>query len=413
MSRPSWRPLKVPPPRRIGSPPLGHPVHDSEAVHVPPCLSWGVDRSRSVRGGRHLTVVTPAPRDAWRELLAVDRSATVFQTPEWLSCICDVEGAGDASLLYHTPSGRRLLLPLVRHRGLPGRLACEASLPRFWGTGGLVTEDGLHDEDMADIFSDLASRAGLLLSLRPYFTQGEAWEKARPPTFVRVPHLVHVLSLDGGFGDVWKKRFDRSARGGVRKAERMGVTIEVDTSGRLVPQFYDLYLRWHERRAREARTSPALARHLAERREPLHKFTLVAERLRSSCRAWVASHEGIPIAAVIALVTGDHAYYWRGFSDRNAAARTRANDLLQSRIIEDCCAAGCRYYNMGESGGVVSLMEFKQKFGAQPTSTLEFRYERLPFTAMQRWQDEVRRSAQRLLVAGESWRVGERPSSRT
>ena len=378
-----------------------------------PRLSVSVDRSRPPRGGRQLTVVTPAPRDAWRELLATDRTATVFQTPEWLSCICDVEGAVDSSLLYQTSSGRRLLLPLVRQRGLPGRLAREASLPSLWGAAGLVAEDRLHDEDLADIFADLASRAGLLLSLRPYFTQGEAWEKACSPAFVSVPHLVHVLDLGGGFGDVWKKRFDRSARGGARKAERMGVTIEVDTSGRLVPQFYDLYLAWHERRARDARTFPALARHLAERREPLLKFALVAARLGSSCRVWVASHEGTPIAAVIALVTGEHAYYWRGFSDRDAAARTRANDLLQSRIIEDCCADGCRYYNMGESGGVASLMKFKEKFGAQPTSTPEFRYERLPFTAVQRWQAGVQRSAQRLLVAGEDWRVGHTTSSRT
>jgi len=284
-------------------------------------------------------------------------------------------------------------------------LAWEASLPRLWGAGGLVSKGKLHDEDVAEIFAHLASTAGLLMSVRPYFTQAEAWEKACPRAFTTVPHLVHVLDLDGGFGQVWQKRFDSSARGGVRKAERMGLTIEMDTSGRLIRQFYELYLGWHERKARDASTSPALARHLAQRREPMRKFAVVAHRLQGACRVWVAWHEGVPLASAIALVAGCHSYYWRGFSEREAAARTRVNDLLQSLIIEDSCAAGCRYYNMGESGGVASLMDFKKKFGAHPTHTPEFRYERLPFTEMQRWQAGARRSVQHLLVASNEWRA--------
>jgi hypothetical protein len=350
-------------------------------------------------------VISPAPSDVWRELAVGDPGATVFQTPEWLTCVCDVNGYVDASRLYHTSTGRRFVLPAVRSPVLPGRLAWEASLPHLWGAGGLVTKGQLYDEDVAEIFAHLASTAGLLMSVRPYFTQAEPWEKGRPPAFTTVSHLLHVLDLDGGFGQVWRKRFDSSARGGVRKAERMGLTIEMDTSGRLIPQFYDLYLRWHERKALDAGTSPALARRLARRREPIRKFAMVAHRLQEACRVWVAWHEGVPIASTIALVWGRHSYYWRGFSEREAAARTRVNDLLQSLIVEDSCAAGCRYYNMGESGGVASLMDFKRKFGAQPTPTPEFRYERLPFTEMQRWQAAARRSAQRLLILSNHWRV--------
>lgn len=352
-----------------------------------------------------LKVTSPAPRDVWLELAEEDRQASVFQTPEWVSCICEAGGYVDASRLYHTSSGRQLVLPMVRSPHMRGRLAREASLPRFWGTGGVVSKGDLHDEDVADVFSDLASTAGLLMSLRPHFTQAAAWEKARPAAFTPVPHLVHVLALDGGFGRVWQERFDRSARGGVRKAERMNLRVEVDTSGRLIPQFYDLYLRWHERRARDGGTSPVLARHLAARHEPMRKFTTVARRLQEACSVWVAWHEGVPIASVITLVHGDHSYYWRGFSDRDAAARTRVNDLLQSLIIEESCAAGRRYYNMGESGGVASLMDFKRKFGAQPTHIQEFRYERFPFSRLARWEAAARHSGAQLLATRTAWRL--------
>src|SRR5215213_366709 len=136
-------------------------------------------------GGRSQlpTVISPAPRDVWRELTAGEPRATVFQTLEWLTCICDVEGYVDASRLYHTSAGRRLLLPVVRYPSLSGRLASEASLPRFWGACGLVSDGELHEEDVREILTDLASTAGLLMSVRPYFTQAGPWEKTRPPEF--------------------------------------------------------------------------------------------------------------------------------------------------------------------------------------------------------------------------------------
>ena len=258
-------------------------------------------------------------------------------------------------------------------------------MPKNWGTGGLLSPGAVHEEDIAEIFADLAAGLGVRISVRPHFAQAAAWERACPPSFTVVPHLVHVLDLDGGFDRVWRERFAGTARTAVRKAERSGLTVETDTTGRLIPQFYDLYLRWHERRARERRIPLVLARRIAQHREPLRKFTLVAERLQNACRVWVARHEGEPVAAIIALVAGEHAYYWRGYSERDAVTRTRANDLLQRLAIEDACLAGCRTYNMGQSGGVRSLMDFKQKLGARPVQTPEFRLERLPFNRSAGW----------------------------
>ena len=78
-----------------------------------------------------LSVVSPAPREVWRELLESDPNALITQTPDWLDCICDLGDYEDASRLYHGGDGRKLVLPLVRRRGLPRKLTVSASLPQI------------------------------------------------------------------------------------------------------------------------------------------------------------------------------------------------------------------------------------------------------------------------------------------
>src|SRR2546426_214943 len=67
-----------------------------------------------------------------------------------------------------------------------------------------------------------------------------AWAAGAPPQAIAVPKRAHVLDLEGGFESIWSKRFTQATRTRVRKAEREGVAVECDTSGRLVPDFYEL-----------------------------------------------------------------------------------------------------------------------------------------------------------------------------
>ncbi len=329
-----------------------------------------------------LQVTSPAPREVWQEVLKSDAKALVSQTPVWLDCICALSGYEDASRLYETPEGRQLILPMVSRRHLPEALTTEASLPHGWGVGGLVVAGALQAEEAAAVFADLAGRAVLRTSVRPNPLVAETWAAARPPGAITVPRLVHVLDLEGGFERVWAKRFGSATRTKVRKAEHAGLVAECDTSGKLVPVFYDLYLRWLDRRARERHMSLSLARWLGRRREPLRKFQFVAQALGEACHIWVAWRDRQPAAATILLIYGAHAIFWRNASDKELAGPTRANDLLQRLAIEDACCAGCRYYHMGESGGLASLMHFKSRFGAKAYPYAEYYLERLPITGV-------------------------------
>jgi hypothetical protein len=339
------------------------------------------------------SVTSPAPRDVWKRELASDPTALAFQTPEWLDCVCASGHYRDASRLYELSSGRRLVLPMVRLGRRTGVLAIEASFPPSWGVGGLVAGGGARAEDLAAVFADLGDRTAMRISLRPNPLMNAAWAKASPRSTITVPRLAHVLDLDGGFGRVWAQRFTGSARTAVRKAERAGLTVECDTTGRRTAVFYELFERSLERWARQQHEPRALARWRGHRRDPLRKLRLIVEHLAGGCHLWIASRAGEPAAAILVL-QGANASYTRGAMDKEIAGPTRANYLLHQLAIEQACEAGCRHYHMGESGDSASLAQFKTRFGARPYPYADYHLERLPLTTADR---RVRTAVKRVL----------------
>lgn len=344
-------------------------------------------------------VSSPAPRQVWEQLLVEDPAATAYQTPAWLDCICRVEAYQDASRLFELPDGRRLVLPMVRRSGRPRALAVETSLPAFWGAGGLVAAGSVQATDIAAVWPHLIAGSPGLVRLQPGHLTAAAWNAVEPPAGVAIGSgQTHVLDLEGGFERVWNERFKSETRSGARKAQRAGLDVEFDTTGRLIPAFYDLYLSWIARRARERKLPVWFMQRRASSQESLNKYQAVAEALGDRCRTWVARLDGEPVAGLIMLVHGTHAFYWRGCSARELATRTRANVLLQRLAIEDACTAGCRWYNMGQSGGVASLEQFKTRFGARPEQFPQYTFGRPAIIKLQRWQSELSRRAKRLLA---------------
>jgi hypothetical protein len=236
-------------------------------------------------------------------------------------------------------------------------------------------------EDACAVFADLASRPGLRTSLRPSPMQASAWAAARPSGIAVVPRLAHTLDLEGGFDRVWTDRFAGTARTAVRKAERSDLTIERDTSGRLIPVLYELYERSLTRWAHQQNEPRFLARWRGRHRDPIKKLELLARELGSACRIWVAWQGAEPAAAILVL-QGANAHYTRGAMDKAIAGPTRANYLLHRLAIADACEAGCGFYYMGESGTSRSLGQFKTRLGALPRAHAEYHIERLPLTAI-------------------------------
>jgi lipid II:glycine glycyltransferase (peptidoglycan interpeptide bridge formation enzyme) len=272
-------------------------------------------------------------------------------------------------------------------------MAPQASMPHAWGSGGLVAEGPVRGPDLDAIAADLVSLPAVRTTVRPNPLHAGLWASALGGRrAVEIPRCAHVLDLEGGPDQVWK-RFHSSARGAVRKAERAGLEIECGTSPRQLDAF-DHLMRLSVDRWAEAQNEPRpLARWRARRRDPAGKFARIANAMGDSMRLWVAWRDGAPVASILVLL-GANASYTRGAMDKELAGPTSANQLLHWHAIRDACEAGCGSYHMGESGTSTSLGRFKAKLGARPVPYAEYRVERLPLT---RVDALIRRSAKRVL----------------
>jgi len=343
-------------------------------------------------GVKIVNIFSPAPRDAWEEVLRSDPLALETQSPAWADAMCAAGGFEDASRLYETANGRGLVLPLLRRSFAGGALAFEASNPPHCGVGGLLAPGGACADEISAVFNDLAQHRVLSLSVYPNPLLASAWAEAAPARATAIPHQAHLLDLEGGWEEVWSKRFQGSKRTATRRAERLGVTVECGTSGRLVPEFYQLLEQAAARWARMQHEPYWLAIRRLKHRDPREKFEAIGRLLRERCRVWLARVEGRSAAAIV-VIQGVNAYYFRGAMDEELA-KYRASDLIQRLAIEDACRAGCRYYYMGDSGWSVSLAQFKERFGAQAYPYSEYRLERLPLSRTER---EIKQVIKRMI----------------
>jgi hypothetical protein len=340
-------------------------------------------------------VSTPAPRQVWRELLAADPQALPTQSPEWVDCVCSEAGYVDASRLYETADGRRALLPMVRRAHGREWTASRHSMPASWGFGGLVADGEVTADLVGSVVDDLAGLRSLRVHVRPNPLHAESWAAAmsgRPGVTV-IPARAHVLDLTGGFEEVWGRRFRSSTRRHVRQAESRGVQVETDTTGRLVPEFYELLRRSTDRWAEHQREPAWLAQLRRGHRDPLKKFQAMAASLGGAWQLSVARYDGRPAAAILVL-RGRNAHYTRGAMDEALAGPTQANKLLHKVAIEDACRSGCAFYHMGESGESDGLSQFKSRFGAEPHRYAEYWIERLPLKRADQW---LRRGVKRAI----------------
>jgi len=323
------------------------------------------------------SVISPAPRDAWDEVFQADPFALETQSPAWTDAMCDGGDYHDVSRLYDI-GGRVMVLPMLRRRA-DGIVAIDAANPLQCGAGGLLAPGGPTPADTTAVFADLARRRVVSQTVWPNPLLAPQWAPSVPSTATVVPRLGHMLDLDGGFDNVWAKRFEGSARTGARKAERYGVEVECDTTGRLVPELYEMLENAVSRWARLQHEPRWLAARRRRSRDPVEKFQAVARHLGDRCRVWVARVEGRPAACMLVLL-GRNAYDFRAAMNEDLKGY-RAQDLIERMSVEDACKAGCRWYYMGDSGRSESLSRYKEQFGAQRHHYAEYRLERLPISS--------------------------------
>ncbi len=341
-----------------------------------------------------LSGVGDAARAEWNRALGADADALISQTPAWMDCVTASGRYVDASRAYVDNDGHALVLPLARRRVL-GAPAVLHSMPFAWGTGGLVSSRSVETRDVAAVVADLRTRQpALVVGVRPPPLATETWDEVVPTKVIRTHHMSQSVDLSGGFDEVWNNRFASTVRSHCRKAERRGVTVERDDTGRLAPVFDGLYRKSVDRWATQQHEPVWLARLRAARRDPTAKFRTVAERLGPACCVWIAWREGAPVAGMIVLTHGHHSTMWRAAIDKTAARGTGASELLHKMAFEEACRRGVRFFHLGDSAPGSPLARNKRGFGATELSYVGYRFERLPVTAADQF---LRRQAKRAI----------------
>ncbi len=328
-----------------------------------------------------------AARPAWEDLVAHDESIALSKTPEWADCICRSSSFSDATLLFRGEDGRRLILPRLRKTGIPAPLGLFESPPHGWGLGadasGLLSEEGpASPSQTRALIQELRRHPGVRTRIMVGRDDALVWASVTPSTIYSTARTGQVLDLSGGFSTVWDKRFTSKVRSNSRKAERRGVTVESDSTGRLIPVFDVLYRSSVDRWAQERGHPLSLMRWRAQRIEPKNKFATVARMMGRRCTVWIAWRDGEPLAGILVLTRGPLASYWRGAMDKERSRGTGANELLHRSAIEAACTAGAESYDFGLYQ-TEELKRFKSTFGAVEVPVHSYYFERLPTAAAQ------------------------------
>jgi Acetyltransferase (GNAT) domain len=306
-------------------------------------------------------MISPAPRDIWRGVLRDDPGATALQTPEYLDAVVTGTGATDASRFYQLREGRQLVLPLVRRRSALGRHR-DDGYPGEYGDGGMLATGGLLTDDVRAVLQNLSGES-LRLWIRGIHQTGEQWSAGALPGVTEQRRRVEVLDLGsrsvGDLDAIRTTRLTEEARELRRRAAGLGVEVEQDTTGRLIPVVDDIYR----------------ARRRARRAEPDLRIADVAARMGRACRVFVAWRCGRPVAASIMLVHGQHATVWHTIGVGEPAAPAGTDLLLRATAIEDAARSGCRDIGLGPAGDGPDLSGRTGLIGAAFRSVVDLRME--------------------------------------
>jgi hypothetical protein len=254
-------------------------------------------------------------------------------------------------------------------------------------------------EDVALVSRDLEACRVLSLWLRPNPLHARLWE-GFSGTAKRIPATAHVVDLSGG-PEAVRARFHASANRGIRTAEKAAVRVETGYAGDLLPVFFELAVKARAQWARRQHEPLWLAQLRGWARDSQRKWRTIGQHLGPGLQITVASHDGRPVAAGIVLQNGKVGHGTRAAMDPEMR-HLGASHLLNWVVLQNACAAGARYFHLGESA-TPGAAAFKDSLGADLCSFEEFRLERLPFRAA----ESTLRSAVKTIIG---FRSGEPPA---
>jgi Acetyltransferase (GNAT) domain len=285
--------------------------------------------------------------DEWLEFARSQHGFGAFHHPAWSRIMAECYGYRPFVVGARGVDGRLLAgIPMMRVRGalrgprwvgLPFTDHLEPLPVDGDSVGGLL--DGLFAASVKDGISTVA--------IRSLPTSG-------PVTAMTARHVLQLSRLSDDFGEI-AARFKKGHVGGVRKAERSGITVRIAEDQAAMHVYYKLHVGTRRRQgvpAQPRRFFDLLWRYMIE---PGMGFVMLA-------------HKGpIPVAGAVFLWCADVLTYKYSASDASHLDCS-PNNILLSHAIQWACEHGCRTFDWGrtdvENEG---LRRFKAGWGAVDT----------------------------------------------
>ncbi len=284
----------------------------------------------------------------WRAILENQEYHSYFQTPEWVDLLCQtIPQAINYTTWFRFSDGSEAVFPCIATPKLLGFKRLE-SLP--WGTYGSILTNAPHPNEQfqAVIRHMLSWRCPMAKITTPPIAPVGEIENAKVQK-----RATHILPLNQSFEEIWQQ-FQSRSRTAIRKAEREGVTVwksDRNTQKHALIVLQELYKKaceyWHG-----VDTLP----------------DAFFDRLRSidpsKASIFIAEKEEAPLAADLLFYGKGEVQYFAGASLRQYS-EYQAPKLLMCEMIRDACERNFAYFNLGASGGLKGVEQFKRLFAAK------------------------------------------------
>ena len=288
-------------------------------------------------------LVNPLTENSWEKIITMHRDATIFHSTAWARVLVDTYGHRPCYVQMSLNGTLQALVPIMEVKSMLTR-ARGVCLP------------------FSDYCAPLlfGSFAGELLSQKlQQIARERRWSYFEIRSHSTIPaaakasesYYGHFLDLKIG-RDTLISNFSSSAQRAVRKAERSGLSVRIQSGEDAMATFYKLHVR--TRRRHGVPPQPQLffvniQRHLLSAG---HGFIVIVESQKR------------PLAAAIFLKFGRHAIYKFGASDERLQ-ELRANNVAMSEGIKNLAETGAEVLHFGrterENEG---LRRFKLSWGA-------------------------------------------------
>lgn len=163
---------------------------------------------------------------------------------------------------------------------------------------------------------------------------------------------THILELSSSYDTLFERRFKGATRTCIRRAESVGVRVERALGPEAVSGYYRMHRELADSMGGYAEVYPEAVFHA----------------LLNNCdraELLIATLDNRTVGGAIFLDDGPTTFYWHAAADRTYARAQPAYAIL-SRAISDAIERGKGWFNFGSSGGIQSLVRFKESWGTEP-----------------------------------------------